>query len=382
VVVEEPIVVVEEPIVVVEEPIVVVEEPIVVVEEPIVVVEEPVEVVGPVVEPVVVVEEPVVVVEEPVVEEPVVEEPVVVMEPVEESVDLSENSEISEKEPAEPTMEPAEPTMEPAEPTMEPFTSPLILAVRSPAPEPLSSPPACPHLFTKELAFKETYDSAMSRLALFHASHTSDPAIVTFILPTIQRPSLQRAITSLQQQTCRAWKAIILFDGCQPMVNILPSLKDPRLMFASIVKTGTVSAVHSKAGYVRNVGLHWVQTPWVGFLDDDDRLAPDYVERLQEECHITPTADLIVFKMNDKKLILPPPSSTQLVKNEVGISFAYRSSLIQEGFRFVSSEHEDYHLVHAIYRAGKQVVLSPYVTYVVRNSVYHQPDTMDRVCLL
>jgi glycosyltransferase involved in cell wall biosynthesis len=166
------------------------------------------------------------------------------------------------------------------------------------------------------------------------------------------------------------------------MVKALPSLKDPRIMFASIVKTGTVSAVHSKAGYVRNVGLQWVQTPWVAFLDDDDRLTPDYVERLQEECIMTPTADLIVFKMNDKALILPPPSSTQIVKNEIGISFAYRSSLIQKGFQFRSSEHEDYHLVHSIYQAGKQVVFSPYVTYVVRNSVYRQPSTMDRVCLL
>jgi hypothetical protein len=296
-------------------------------------------------------------VEEPVVEEPVVEEPVVEEPVVEETV-------------VEEIVEPAE------------LTSPLLLAVRSSAPEPLPEPSACPHLFTRELAFKETYDSAMARLTLFHASHASDPALVTFILPTIQRPSLQRALTSLFQQTCPKWKAIILFDGCQPMVKALPSLKDPRIMFASIVKTGTVSAVHSKAGYVRNVGLHWVQTPWVGFLDDDDRLTPDYVERLQEECNITPTADLIVFKMNDKTLILPPPSSTRLVKNEVGISFAYRSSLIQEGFRFLSSEHEDYHLVHAIYRAGKQVVFSPYVTYVVRNATYRQPDTMDRVRLL
>lgn len=153
-------------------------------------------------------------------------------------------------------------------------------------------------------------------------------------------------------------------------------------MFASIVKTGSVSAVHSKAGYVRNVGLHWVQTPWVGFLDDDDCLTYDYVERLQEECRIVPTADMIVFKMIDKKLILPPPSSTTIVKNEIGISFAYRSSLIQEGFRFRSSEHEDYHMVHTIYQAGKQVVFSPYVTYVVRNSIYRQPDTMDRVHFL
>ena len=272
--------------------------------------------------------------------------------------------------------------MEPAKPTIALLTSPLILAVRSSLPEPLPEQPACPHLFTRELAYKETYDSAMARLALFHESHTSDPALVTFILPTIQRPSLQRALTSLFQQTCRDWKAIILFDGCQPMVKALPSLKDPRIMYASIEKTGVVSAIHSKAGYVRNVGLHWVRTPWVAFLDDDDRLTTDYIERLQEECHTTPTADLIVFKMIDKKLILPPPSSTQLVKNEIGISFSYRSSLIQEGIRFGFSEHEDYHLVHAIYHAGKQVVFSPYVTYIVRNAIYREPETMNRVCLL
>jgi hypothetical protein len=325
-------------------------------------------------------------VEEPV-EEPVesVEEPVesveIVEEPVEETVESVESVEetVESVESVEETVALEKPIEEPIEELTE-LTSPLLLAVRSSPPEPLPTPPTCPHFFTRDLAFKETYDSTMARLALFQAS--AEPALVTFILPTIQRPSLQRAITSLLQQTCPHWKAIILFDGCQPMVKTLPSLKDPRIMFASIVKTGSVSAVHSKAGHVRNVGLHWVQTPWVGFLDDDDRLTLDYVERLQEECRITPTADLIVFKMNDKALTLPPPSSTTIVKNEIGISFAYRSSLIQEGFRFLSSEHEHYHLVHAIYRAGKQVIFSPYVTYVVRNAVYRQPDTMDRVRLL
>jgi glycosyltransferase involved in cell wall biosynthesis len=166
------------------------------------------------------------------------------------------------------------------------------------------------------------------------------------------------------------------------MVKTLPSLKDPRIMFASITKTGTISSLHSKAGYVRNIGLHWVKTPWVGFLDDDDRLTLDYVERLKEECRLTPNADLIVFKMMDKSLILPPPSSTELVKNEIGISFSFRSSLIQEGCRFESSEDEDYQLVRSVYRAGKHIVFSPYVTYLVRDAIYREPATLDRVRLL
>ena len=49
--------------------------------------------------------------------------------------------------------------------------------------------------------------------------------LVTFIIPTIGRDSLQMAINSLYQQTIWDWKAIIIFDGIEPNINI----SDPRI---------------------------------------------------------------------------------------------------------------------------------------------------------
>jgi len=38
-------------------------------------------------------------------------------------------------------------------------------------------------------------------------------ALVTFIIPTIGRDTLQRSIDCLLEQTIQEWKAIIIFDG-------------------------------------------------------------------------------------------------------------------------------------------------------------------------
>ena len=40
--------------------------------------------------------------------------------------------------------------------------------------------------------------------------------MITFIIPTVNRPSLKRAIDSLYAQTLSEWKAIIIYDGVEP----------------------------------------------------------------------------------------------------------------------------------------------------------------------
>jgi len=192
-------------------------------------------------------------------------------------------------------------------------------------------------------------------------------ALITFIIPTINRITLANTLISLLEQTITTWKAIIIFDGCSPTNQYLLSiLGDSRFLCLSITKLGK----ENHAGYIRNIGLELADTPWVGFVDDDDILTPNYVERLQEEITITPSADVIVFKMADRGRIIPPLNYNNIIAGEVGISFAYRRSLIKEGFLFEPSSVEDFNLLKKMETAKKRIVFSPFVTYLVHHHPY------------
>lgn len=207
---------------------------------------------------------------------------------------------------------------------------------------------------------------------------------ITFIIPTINRPSLIYTLTSLLIQTRKEWKAIVLFDGCVPTdPTLLQILQDERFLWSSIEKTGTTgNAHHGTAGNVRNHGLSLVTTPWVGFVDDDDRITSNYIELVLKEISSTPTADIVLFRMIDKNTIIPPIEMNRIVKDHVGISFACNSSLIQDGFVFKQSETEDYTFLHNAELAGKRIVLSPHIAYLVRDSTYiNNHSTIKRVII-
>jgi glycosyltransferase involved in cell wall biosynthesis len=192
-------------------------------------------------------------------------------------------------------------------------------------------------------------------------------ALITFIIPTMNRITLFNTIYSLISQTIDKWKAIVIFDGCSPSdQHLLAFLHDKRFLCITIEKLGT----ENHAGYIRNIGLEVADTPWVGFVDDDDILTTNYIERLQEEIAITPSADAIVFKMVDRGRIVPPLNYNSIVIGEVGISFAYKRSLIQEGFLFEPSSIEDFNLLKKMEMAKKRIVFSPFVTYLVRHHPY------------
>ena len=204
----------------------------------------------------------------------------------------------------------------------------------------------------------------------FHQNHPN--SLITFIIPTINRESLVNSIMSLMNQTNTLWKAIIIFDGCKPTdPHLLTLLNDSRILYLTIAKTGIVintDNVYSSAGYVRNIGLKIAQTPWIAFLDDDDTLDPHYIDYLMQEIIAVPDADVIIFRMLDGKNIIPSMDCNKIIKNNIGISFVIRSSLIKEGVLFKQSYIEDYLFLKELYDSNKVIVLSPYIAYYVRET--------------
>ncbi len=181
--------------------------------------------------------------------------------------------------------------------------------------------------------------------------------MITFIIPTIGRETILRTINSLLNQSDPNWKAIVVCDG---IPNI--SFGDSRISSIQIEKTG----IKNHAGAVRNFGMKMAATEWIAFVDDDDSLSSDYINKFKEELFLNPDTDCVIFRMKDGiRGILPPEKSNNFIKNYVGISFAVKKSLAVE---FEPSGAEDFFYLDKIRNLKKKMVISPYVTYFVRTS--------------
>lgn len=190
---------------------------------------------------------------------------------------------------------------------------------------------------------------------------------MTFVVPSIGRPTLRRALDSFAAQTNRAFSAVLVMDGCAAPDYVAG------YGWLRAVALPARAGVRNHAGEVRNVALRLADTDWVAFLDDDDTAAPAYVERLSEEIRRRPGADAVVFRMRTDKAgrgvrVLPPPGAEAFVKNQVGISFAARrlpACLGGEAFSFVPGPTEDFCALDRLRSAGGEVVLSDSVEYFV-----------------
>jgi glycosyltransferase involved in cell wall biosynthesis len=181
--------------------------------------------------------------------------------------------------------------------------------------------------------------------------------LITFIIPTIGRPTLQRTLDSIRASSNPSWEAIVMFDGVDPTLES----GDERIRVYRMDKVG----VRNFAARVRNHAIAKARTPWVGFVDDDDTITPTYVSDFVD--HLACNPDVIIFRMRDRGRVLPPPDATRFVINKVGISFCLKTKLFREqGVWFLPGPAEDFHLLHRLRLLGKDIFLSPHINYHVR----------------
>jgi glycosyltransferase involved in cell wall biosynthesis len=100
-------------------------------------------------------------------------------------------------------------------------------------------------------------------------------ASITVVIPTRNRLALlQEAIGSIEDQDLDAWSVIVVDDASDDDTpRWLADHTDPRISVIRLDRHGERTAA-------RNLGLHEAQTPFVLFLDDDDRLQPHALARL------------------------------------------------------------------------------------------------------
>lgn len=185
---------------------------------------------------------------------------------------------------------------------------------------------------------------------------------VTFIVPSLGRPTLNRTLESLINQTMpHSWRAIVLFDGL-PLQHVdAPLLSDPRVRTVYLDRR---MGAGNGGGGVRNLAARLARTPWVALCDDDDTLHPRYAERLLYETQHFPTAECVDFKMFLNDYI--EPGDTQGIYIGMGISFAMRRSTMLEGFNFVPSYKEDGEFLLMYQESRRPILISPFICYCVR----------------
>lgn len=192
--------------------------------------------------------------------------------------------------------------------------------------------------------------------------------MISFVIPSIARPTLARSLQSLIRQTKTDWRAHVIFDGVKK--SVIP-IQDGRITYSWIEKK---IGYGNSAGYLRNIGLSLVRTPWVAFLDDDDSLDSCYIEWLFKHIRKQPEVDLFCFRMvyyHREGLVIPELKYKQidgLRNGQVGISFALRTQILTEPpyIRYKPSWIEDWLFLREIINRGYQTKLLDEVAYNVR----------------
>ena len=178
---------------------------------------------------------------------------------------------------------------------------------------------------------------------------------VTFIIPTINRESLEQSINSLKSQTNSNWFCKVIFDG----VDVI-DFNDDRIECVKIEKNGFIGPNNGQAGLVRNIGIGLVKTEWVAFLDDDDTVNSDYVDLLLNKYN---NRDFVIFKMKYKNGLVLPKDNTIIFGN-VGISIAFKNSL-ESKFKN-NRDGEDFDFIIDLKNKSSNFCVSDEIMYNVR----------------
>jgi len=182
---------------------------------------------------------------------------------------------------------------------------------------------------------------------------------VTFIIPSLNRPTLDRTVESLLSQTNENWEAIILFDGVSGK-----TYNDERILTLEIPKTGLIGPANGQSGMVRNEGIKICKTEWIAFLDDDDSIHHKYVEDLFKNYN---DKDFVVWRMKYiSGIVLPPLFMNDIAFANVGISFCFKNKFDNLFFE-CNRDGEDFDFLMKLKNSTDNWVIAPEIYYNVRH---------------
>lgn len=185
--------------------------------------------------------------------------------------------------------------------------------------------------------------------------------IITFIVPSLGRPTLIRTLESIQSQTNVLHHTIVVFDG-EDAAQASPVKSYPNTTFLTSPKQG-------RAGLVRNFALPHVKTEWTGFVDDDDTLSPGYIDEL-----LINTCDLLVFSTSafhhGGEHIDPDRSiknASDLRIGVIGIAYALKTTLWTSNPFTSLAKGEDIDVLLKVRNSGYKVIITKFIGYFINN---------------
>lgn len=161
---------------------------------------------------------------------------------------------------------------------------------------------------------------------------------VNFIIPTLNRPSLIRAVSSAEKTGI------------------------PFLVEWDTLREG--------AGPTRNKAINRCKTEWVAFLDDDDTVTTDYYYHFVQATKHNP--DVIIFKARRKKEYRGMwkgevfPKVNRVIRGNQGVHYAVKRKLAKK-HPFIAGKGQDTHFLETLEKAGAKFHWSPAITYQVRH---------------
>jgi glycosyltransferase involved in cell wall biosynthesis len=118
-------------------------------------------------------------------------------------------------------------------------------------------------------AFLDEYDS-----------DSAGPPLVSVVLPTHNRAALvPRAVRSVLAQTYRHLELVVVDDASGDATSDVLAEFSAADRRVHVVRR-ELSQMAGNPENPRNTGLHVARGEYVGFLDDDDRYAPEFLERM------------------------------------------------------------------------------------------------------
>lgn len=112
------------------------------------------------------------------------------------------------------------------------------------------------------------------------SERTSDPEITVVIPARNAASTLPAVIANLSRQTSDAWRAVVIDDCSTDDTSGIArrwAAEDSRVLFLS---SGSPADRGAGVSAARNEGIAAATTDWLLFLDADDRIADNYIERI------------------------------------------------------------------------------------------------------
>lgn len=190
------------------------------------------------------------------------------------------------------------------------------------------------------------------------------------ILPTIARESLDDAIDSVLAQTWADFALVVVFDRehvtAEWIQEFCVNYDDGRIMWCNLYPGENVN--NWSGTDARNLAIESSNSPWIAYIDDDDRWMPEHLETLVEmtdsRCDMLHTRGAMVQYRRRH------PGRSERVRRRVSyhddpttVGMAHTRELFKKTNGWQPVDNHDHVLWSDMKRAGGQPMMNTKVTY-------------------